>query len=85
MSTAKKGRVWSLYGWFCGLITFGSFVGIFTWIARMQQLVNNLEGSELLAQAIQSDTYFGNDLYRPSPLFNPYQQHCCCAFKTALP
>jgi hypothetical protein len=39
----------------------------------------------LLAQAIQSDTYFGNDLYRPSPLFNPYQQHCCCAFKTALP
>ena len=84
MSVANKSRVWPLYGWFCGLSTFGSFVGIFTWIARMQQLVNNLEGSELLAQAIQSDTYFGNDLY-PSPLFKPYQQHCYCAFKTALP
>ena len=63
MSAANKGRVWPLYGWFCGLMTFGSFVGIFTWIARMQQLVNNLEGSELLSQTIQSRTYMGNDLY----------------------
>jgi hypothetical protein len=68
MSVANKSRIWSLYGWFCGLTTFGSFVGIFTWIARMQQLVNNLEASELLSQTVQSRTYMGNDLYSSPPL-----------------
>ncbi len=33
-------RVWSLYGWFCGLMVCGSCFGAVTWTARMMNLGN---------------------------------------------
>ena len=39
MNDESRKRVWWLYGWFCGLMCFGSCVGAVTWISYMQYLV----------------------------------------------
>ena len=36
------------YGWLCALTAFGSCVGLLSWIAKMQQLVNLLTASNLI-------------------------------------
>ena len=40
MDEEGRRRVWSLYGWFCGLMVCGSCFGAVTWAARMMQLEN---------------------------------------------
>lgn len=46
MNAANRNRVWPMYGLFCGLIAFGSCIGIATWTSKMQQLVENLLASD---------------------------------------
>jgi hypothetical protein len=38
MAGEERRRVWSLYGWFCGLMVCGSCFGAVTWTARMMNL-----------------------------------------------
>jgi hypothetical protein len=38
--------VWRLYGWFSGLMAFGSCVGIVSWVSKMQQLASNVQASD---------------------------------------
>jgi hypothetical protein len=45
-----RGRVWPLYGWFCGLMVCGSCFGVVTWTARMMILVNYYKGDDLESQ-----------------------------------
>jgi hypothetical protein len=45
-----RSRIWRLYGWFSGLATCGSCIGIVSWVAYMQFIVNNFTASELLRQ-----------------------------------
>jgi hypothetical protein len=40
MEEEGRRRVWSLYGWFCGLMVCGSCFGAVTWAARMMNLGN---------------------------------------------
>jgi hypothetical protein len=40
MEEEGRRRVWSLYGWFCGLMVCGSCFGAVTWAARMMDRVN---------------------------------------------
>jgi hypothetical protein len=40
MDEEGRRRVWSLYGWFCGLMVCGSCFGAVTWAARMMMLAN---------------------------------------------
>ena len=40
MDEEGRRRVWSLYGWFCGLMVCGSCFGAVTWAARMMNLGN---------------------------------------------
>jgi hypothetical protein len=46
MDEEGRRRVWSLYGWFCGLMVCGSCFGAVTWAARMVLLENGFNGSE---------------------------------------
>ena len=41
-------RVWRLYGWFSGLTTCGSCIGIVSRVAYMQFIINNFTASDLL-------------------------------------
>lgn len=52
--------MWRLYGWFSGLMAFGSCVGIVTWVSKMQQLASNVQGSAIFAQQrnISAHLYF---------------------------
>jgi hypothetical protein len=43
-----RSRIWRLYGWFSGLAACGSCIGIVSWVAYMQFIVNNFTASELL-------------------------------------
>jgi hypothetical protein len=38
LDSKQKRQVWRLYGWFTGLMCFGSCVGVVVWAANMQQL-----------------------------------------------
>ncbi len=70
MQEERRRRVWRLYGWFCGLMLFGSCFGIVTWAARMMQLVNlyknvdafeegdDAQGSYMRAQSISFTVVF---------------------------
>jgi len=42
--------VWSLYGWFCGLMVCGSCFGAVTWAARMMQLENAFNGQDAFSR-----------------------------------
>ena len=55
MDEEGRRRVWSLYGWFCGLMVCGSCFGAVTWAARMMQLVNmyNANDAELRGDFVQ--------------------------------
>jgi hypothetical protein len=46
MDEEGRRRVWSLYGWFCGLMVCGSCFGVVTWAARMMQLVNRFNSDD---------------------------------------
>ena len=46
MEEEGRRRVWSLYGWFCGLMVCGSCFGAVTWAARMMQLENAFNGRD---------------------------------------
>ncbi len=46
MEEEGRRRVWSLYGWFCGLMVCGSCFGAVTWAARMMQSENNFNGND---------------------------------------
>ena len=50
MDEEGRRRVWSLYGWFCGLLVCGSCFGAVTWAARMMSLVNGFEGNYVSSQ-----------------------------------
>jgi hypothetical protein len=50
MEEEGRRRVWSLYGWFCGLLVCGSCFGAVTWAARMMSLVNGFEGNYVSSQ-----------------------------------
>ena len=54
-----RSRVWRLYGWFSGLTTCGSCIGIVSWVAFMQYTVNNFTASDLLRN---NDPLFLNHL-----------------------
>ncbi len=47
MDTDGRQRVWRLYGLFSALMLCGSCIGLLTWLARMQDLVNNMNGNFL--------------------------------------
>ncbi len=38
LDSRRKRQVWRLYGWFTGLMCFGSCLGAVAWVANMQQL-----------------------------------------------
>ena len=50
MDEEGRRRVWSLYGWFCGLMVCGSCFGAVTWAARMMQLENDFNGQDALSR-----------------------------------
>ena len=54
-----RSRVWRLYGWFSGLTTCGSCIGIVSWVAYMQYTVNDFTASDLLRK---NDPSFSNHL-----------------------
>jgi hypothetical protein len=47
MDAEKKAMIWRFYGWFSGLMTFGSCIGTVTWAALMQVLESMLRATEL--------------------------------------
>ena len=60
MDEEGRRRVWSLYGWFCGLMVCGSCFGAVTWAARMTSLVNGFKGNDAVSRGdfIQGDSLF---------------------------
>ena len=46
-----------MYGWFSGLMMGGSCVGIITWSARMQNLVNNFQGNDTSFSLLQRSVF----------------------------
>ena len=52
--------MWSLYGWFCGLMVCGSCFGAVTWASRMMQLENTFNGQ---------DAFWRRDFVQQSSLF----------------
>jgi hypothetical protein len=50
MDEEGRRRVWSLYGWFCGLMVCGSCFGAVTWAAKMMQLENGFNGSDAFSR-----------------------------------
>jgi hypothetical protein len=45
MDEAGRRHVWSLYGWFCGLMMCGSCFGVVTWASRMMQIMNRFKAN----------------------------------------
>ena len=43
-----RGRVWRLYGWYCGLMMCGSCFGAVAWAAWMNAIVNTFKGDVAL-------------------------------------
>jgi hypothetical protein len=60
MDEEGRRRVWSLYGWFRGLMVCGSCFGVVTWAARMMQLVNrfNSDDANSRGDIVQSESLF---------------------------
>jgi hypothetical protein len=50
MAEEERRRVWSLYGWFCGLMVCGSCFGAVTWTARMVNLGYFYTGRDALSR-----------------------------------
>ena len=50
MDEEGRRRVWSLYGWFCGLMVCGSCFGAVTWAARMMQLENGFNAQDAFSR-----------------------------------
>ena len=50
MDEEGRRRVWSLYGWFCGLMVCGSCFGAVTWAARMMQLENQINANDAFSR-----------------------------------
>jgi hypothetical protein len=50
MGEEGRQRVWSLYGWFCGLMVCGSCFGAVTWAARMMNLVNFFKSNDAFSK-----------------------------------
>jgi hypothetical protein len=50
MDEEGRQRVWRLYGWFTGLMLCGSCVGVATWAARLESIVNFLRANDLITQ-----------------------------------
>jgi hypothetical protein len=54
-----RGRLWLLYGWFSGLMMFGSCIGALTWAAWMQVIVYLMIGNDNLnMDPLQSRSHF---------------------------
>jgi hypothetical protein len=51
----EKQKMWSLYGWYSGLMALGSCFGMFSWIAKMLHLSNNAVAVDLFRQNIPRD------------------------------
>jgi hypothetical protein len=60
MDEEGRRRVWSLYGWFCGLMVCGSCFGAVTWAARMMQLANSINGQDAFSRGdrVQQTSFF---------------------------
>ena len=58
MDEEGRRRVWSLYGWFCGLMVCGSCFGAVTWAARMMQDENGINAQDALSRRdfVQGDS-----------------------------
>ena len=58
MDEEGRRRVWSLYGWFCGLMVCGSCFGAVTWAARMMQLENGFNANDAISRRdfVQGDS-----------------------------
>ena len=58
MDEEGRRRVWSLYGWFCGLMVCGSCFGAVTWAARMMSLENQFNGNDAVLRRdfVQGDS-----------------------------
>ena len=50
MDEEGRRRVWSLYGWFCGLMVCGSCFGAVTWAARMMDRVNRFNANDAISR-----------------------------------
>jgi hypothetical protein len=50
MDEEGRRRVWSLYGWFCGLMVCGSCFGAVTWAARMMQFEKGFNSQDVLSR-----------------------------------
>jgi hypothetical protein len=50
MDEEGRRRVWSLYGWFCGLMVCGSCFGAVTWAARMTNLEYFFNGEDAISR-----------------------------------
>jgi hypothetical protein len=48
MDEEDRGRVWRLYGWYCGLMMCGSCFGAVAWAAWMNAIVNTFKGDSAL-------------------------------------
>jgi hypothetical protein len=59
MDEEGRRRVWSLYGWFSGLMVCGSCFGAVTWAARMMSLANAFNGNDA---ALRDDDVQGTSL-----------------------
>ena len=50
MEEEGRRRVWSLYGWFCGLMVCGSCFGAVTWAARMMLDENGINAPDAFSR-----------------------------------
>jgi hypothetical protein len=60
MDEEGRRRVWSLYGWFCGLMVCGSCFRVVTWAARMMQLLDSVLGNKAISRGdlVEGDLLF---------------------------
>jgi hypothetical protein len=57
MDGEGRRRVWSLHGWFCGLMVCGSCFGAVTWAARMTQFVYFVNSDDATSRGDPGQTW----------------------------
>ena len=80
MDEEGRRRVWSLYGWFSGLMVCGSCFGAVTWSARMVQLENGFNGNDAFSRGdfAQADSFFALHYTWSSVFFVMYAIEFMC-------
>jgi uncharacterized membrane protein len=80
MEEEGRRRVWSLYGWFCGLMVCGSCFGAVTWAARMMQLANSINGQVANSRGdfVQQKSFFALSYNQGAVFFVTYAIEFLC-------